>query len=202
MTRFRTVVVGRRVPVLTRRNFLLACVWGIGVPFVGATITWGTINGGRYELLGIGLVFFGLPLNSLACIVWTVRLAVRLSSRTVSRHAVLFAFVSGAGWIVATLLMGARFSSRHCIKYALILMATDLSLSLAAIAIVRIWQSISDRPCAIQDGTLCFGCGYSLIGNASMTCPECGRAYSLEELDQTPESWAQLAKESGGGHAG
>ncbi|MCK6457673.1 MAG: hypothetical protein L6Q92_14230 [Phycisphaerae bacterium] len=33
-----------------------------------------------------------------------------------------------------------------------------------------------------QDGTLCPGCMYSLVGNTSGRCPECGRAYTLDEL--------------------
>lgn len=42
----------------------------------------------------------------------------------------------------------------------------------------------------LQDGTLCPGCAYSLIGNTSMICPECGRAFTLDELGATREALA------------
>ena len=34
----------------------------------------------------------------------------------------------------------------------------------------------------IQDGTLCPHCGYSLIGNTTMRCPECGHPFTPQEL--------------------
>ncbi|MCK6457674.1 MAG: hypothetical protein L6Q92_14235 [Phycisphaerae bacterium] len=37
----------------------------------------------------------------------------------------------------------------------------------------------------MQDGTLCPGCAYSLVGNTSGRCPECGRAFSFQELGTT-----------------
>jgi hypothetical protein len=39
----------------------------------------------------------------------------------------------------------------------------------------------------IQDGTLCPGCGYSLIGNTSMVCPECGRGFTFAKLGTTEQ---------------
>jgi hypothetical protein len=39
----------------------------------------------------------------------------------------------------------------------------------------------------MQDGTLCPKCGYSLVGNVSRICPECGREYTYQELGTTPE---------------
>lgn len=38
------------------------------------------------------------------------------------------------------------------------------------------------QPLPIQNGTLCPGCAYSLIGNVSMICPECGRPFNFAEL--------------------
>jgi len=35
----------------------------------------------------------------------------------------------------------------------------------------------------IQDGVHCPGCGYNLKGNTSSVCSECGRPFTLEELD-------------------
>lgn len=34
-------------------------------------------------------------------------------------------------------------------------------------------------------GPSCPGCGYCLIGLAEQVCPECGRPFTLEELDVT-----------------
>ena len=42
----------------------------------------------------------------------------------------------------------------------------------------------------LQDGTLCPGCAYSLIGNTSMICPECGRTFTWNELGTTAEALA------------
>ncbi len=39
----------------------------------------------------------------------------------------------------------------------------------------------------VQDGTLCPGCGYKLIGLTSHVCPECGRPFTYEELGTKPE---------------
>jgi hypothetical protein len=40
-----------------------------------------------------------------------------------------------------------------------------------------------------QDGTICPGCLYSLIGNTTMVCPECGRPFTFEELETTEEEF-------------
>ena len=49
----------------------------------------------------------------------------------------------------------------------------------------------------IQDGTMCPGCGYSLIGNTTMICPECGRAFTFEELETTEAEFRGKHKEEG-----
>ena len=36
-----------------------------------------------------------------------------------------------------------------------------------------------------QDGTMCPGCGYSLIGCTNQLCPECGREFTFQELGTT-----------------
>lgn len=47
-----------------------------------------------------------------------------------------------------------------------------------------IWLILRHRPSRVlvQDGTLCPGCAYSLVGNTSGRCPECGRTYTSDEL--------------------
>lgn len=46
----------------------------------------------------------------------------------------------------------------------------------------------------VQDGTRCPGCGYSLIGNVTGVCPECGRAFSFAELGTTEEKLRALGQ--------
>jgi hypothetical protein len=41
----------------------------------------------------------------------------------------------------------------------------------------------------VQGGTSCPGCGYSLIGNTTMICPECGRGFTFDELATTEEEF-------------
>lgn len=36
-----------------------------------------------------------------------------------------------------------------------------------------------------QNGTLCICCGYCLLGSTDMRCPECGRAFTYEEVETT-----------------
>ena len=50
-------------------------------------------------------------------------------------------------------------------------------------ALHRLWPDA-----LLQDGTLCPGCGYSLIGNTSEVCPECGRPFTYAELGTTREA--------------
>ncbi|MEK6643034.1 MAG: hypothetical protein AABZ08_03935 [Planctomycetota bacterium] len=38
---------------------------------------------------------------------------------------------------------------------------------------------------------LCPGCSYDLIGNESMTCPECGRVFTYEELGMTDQEFRE-----------
>lgn len=43
--------------------------------------------------------------------------------------------------------------------------------------------------------TMCIKCGYDLHGNVSMVCPECGRAFTFEELGVTAAEFAALDDE-------
>ena len=58
---------------------------------------------------------------------------------------------------------------------------------------VFVWQVLRMfyGPVVVQDGTLCPGCGYSLLGAPDQVCSECGRKFTVEELgidDQEFES--------------
>jgi len=43
--------------------------------------------------------------------------------------------------------------------------------------------------CVIQDGTICQGCGYCVIGSINQTCSECGREFTFQELGTTREAF-------------
>lgn len=44
-----------------------------------------------------------------------------------------------------------------------------------------------------QDGSLCPQCAYRLIGIESMRCPECGTAFTYEDLETTEAAFRALA---------
>ena len=44
-------------------------------------------------------------------------------------------------------------------------------------------------PVSVQDGTLCPGCGYSLLGASEAKCTECGREFRYQELGTTEEGF-------------
>lgn len=43
----------------------------------------------------------------------------------------------------------------------------------------------------VGSSPLCLACGYDLIGNKSLVCPECGRPFTFEELGTTAEEFRQ-----------
>lgn len=58
-------------------------------------------------------------------------------------------------------------------------------------SLLRTW-----RPSVvIQDGTLCPSCAYCLRGNTTMRCPECGRAFTFDELGAT-EEWLRVGEDA------
>jgi hypothetical protein len=62
--------------------------------------------------------------------------------------------------------------------------ALVLFYALSNLVLLIIFNRLRSPP-PIQDGTLCPGCGYCLVGNISMICSECGRPFSWEELALT-----------------
>lgn len=58
----------------------------------------------------------------------------------------------------------------------------------SSIAIVAgLWRIVrmSLPALVVQDGTLCPQCAYCLLGVQSMRCPECGNAFTYDELETT-----------------
>lgn len=57
-----------------------------------------------------------------------------------------------------------------------------------------VWQRrVRKRVVVLQDGTLCPACAYSLIGNESMTCPECGGTFAFADLGVSSEEFEQIS---------
>lgn len=46
----------------------------------------------------------------------------------------------------------------------------------------------------VQDGSRCPTCGYLLLGNTSMKCPECGRLYTYEDLGTTETEFRRMSR--------
>ena len=62
----------------------------------------------------------------------------------------------------------------------------------------RVWaRAVHSQRVFVQNGSMCPTCTYSLIGNTSMICPECGVPYSFEELDTTKEVFESLHRSEG-----
>lgn len=57
-------------------------------------------------------------------------------------------------------------------------LATGPALTIAAWGMCRLIRG----PVVVQDGLTCPACRYNLRGNTTGICPECGHAYTLEEL--------------------
>jgi hypothetical protein len=55
-------------------------------------------------------------------------------------------------------------------------------------------RTVHQRVVVRQDGTLCPKCAYSLIGNESTVCPECGTPYTFGDLGVTAEEFVALSE--------
>jgi hypothetical protein len=110
----------------------------------------------------------------------------------------------GLGTILAVILGFLMIAEDQSVLLPLLMLPLLILGVLFAVLSVPLWVYVRKwaAPVHIQDGTLCPGCAYSLIGNESMVCPECGRPFTVEELGTTEETFfAQLrAGEDDGGH--
>jgi hypothetical protein len=116
-------------------------------------------------------------------LVWRLRAQLGPDSRA---H-VQLGTAYGAGLASAPAIIGAPalLLSSHDRGYVMLclvacgaLVGTASGVAWAAGRLIRLLAP-HDR---FQDGTLCPGCGYCLLGNTSMVCPECGRPFYWDEL--------------------
>lgn len=66
-------------------------------------------------------------------------------------------------------------------------------IALAAWAAGGFLRRLRGLRVVFQDGTRCPHCGYVVTGNASMICPECGRGFTLAQLETTAEAFTQAS---------
>lgn len=113
-----------------------------------------------------------------------------------TRRAALGGLGFGLGFLITILLLATlifltenNIDSRQTRIIVGAYLGSILFLFLSGLVSVVFWLFLRHRrpSVVIQDGTLCPECGYLLIGNVSMQCPECGRAFTLEELGTTYE---------------
>jgi hypothetical protein len=76
--------------------------------------------------------------------------------------------------------------------FGVIVLISALVTSVAGAVVRRLPPRV-----VVQDGALCPGCAYCLIGNESMVCPECGRPFTFEELGTTEEAFRARLNASG-----
>lgn len=90
----------------------------------------------------------------------------------------LHARLGNAGWLFV------RGGTRPVFVNAIGLLVYTPPLTLLAWCVLR-WIR---GPVREQDGTLCPGCGYCLVGATVPVCLECGRGFSVAELGQIEPS--------------
>jgi len=78
-----------------------------------------------------------------------------------------------------------------CISYQVIAAIAGGAVVAICFAVARSTSVKSTKGAS----TTCPRCEYCLIGNTSMQCPECGRAFTFEEMGTTEEEFRELTKE-------
>lgn len=104
---------------------------------------------------------------------------------------------AGAAACVLAVLMQVSFRVPSLELLPVVAVAYFVRLWLVGLAAAGLGL-LASRACyrlVIQDGTLCLGCGYKLIGLTSQVCPECGREFTYQELGTIPERLQAAASE-------
>lgn len=137
--------------------------------------------------IGIGFAAYVL--------VWLAVPVVRWSRIKRPGHVFLWGIAVSVGGNIACLVLSAWFlrGPQHLtlgIGFDAPLPEVIVAVAHGAFA-VTVWSAALGwclvRGVAIvrQTGTLCPTCAYNLAGNTSMTCPECGSAFTFDDLDTT-----------------
>ena len=103
---------------------------------------------------------------------------------------------AGAAACVLAVLMQVSFRVPSLKLLPVVAVAYSVRLWLVGLAAAGLGL-LAGRACyslVIQDGTLCPGCGYKLVGLTSQVCPECGREFTYKELGTTRECLQAAAR--------
>lgn len=122
-----------------------------------------------------------------------------IQHRVRSTWAIVAWWLATGGCYLAVGKVSAMFSPRPEVGYAdamrlFILFALGLIVVVACV-IGRIGEYVLGFRVVMQNGRICPNCKYDLRGNTSMVCPECGRAFTFEELGVTAAEFAALGDE-------
>ncbi len=141
------------------------------------------------------IVFFGI----VALMGWAFGcvLAWRYHHQLRRMHSGIVAgFAFGVGFIILpvsfhVLLCFADHNEAHSLTYTLMACGAVFLATCALEHLVCAGLKGIITDVIVQDGTRCPACGYSLLGNVEMTCPECGRVFAYEELGTTEVDFRQ-----------
>lgn len=145
-----------------------------------------------WRFLRVGLVVeIGAVLVMLAAMAFGLLVFYRFQIRE-ARRALTAGFWFGAGLNAPALIfLALQITVReYAAAGSTVGIALGVSLGVAAVCVVAwLWVRRWNEVVLLQDGTLCPHCGYSLIGNTTMLCPECGRDFTFRELGTTEEEF-------------
>jgi len=114
------------------------------------------------------------------------------------RRAVTAGFWFGAGLNAPVLLVLALYimEREYGTAAKIVGFAFSFSLLLSGVCVAAwMWVRRWGEVVLIQDGTICPRCGYSLVGNQSMICPECCRTFAYVELGTTAAEFRRRSAE-------
>lgn len=152
----------------------------------------------QWRLIRVGpAVEFGGALVMLVAIAFGLLVYFRFKIRE-TRRAVTAGFWFGAGLNAPVLLVLALCVMEREYATAAKIVGFSIGVSLVlAVACVVVWMWVRrwGEVVLIQDGTICPACGYSLVGNQSMICPECGRTFAYVELGTTAAEFRRRSAE-------
>lgn len=146
---------------------------------------------------GVCLRILVVPLNSFAQdvspLIWGIVHLSVLAAGTMFicwplrtyRSALLTATMASAGTVCTALTVtglrpGASVMAPSTLVFLALAVAAVGSLALAGILCVTVWAR--NRYWPVYPPGHCLGCGYSLRGLPVPRCPECGRAFELEDV--------------------
>lgn len=133
----------------------------------------------------------GMPvIPSTACIGFAATIVVVVGRAQVNFGTIRRAAIGGAGIgaglaQLPMILCVAAEGLMDIIAFAAMIVGAGLALGAALSLALNALHRMAVRY-VMQDGTVCPGCQYCLIGNQSMVCPECGRPFTYIELGTTP----------------